>query len=103
MEKMDKSCSLIGYWLSRRFLLLYLPCNELMDFENYFFYYLPTAETAGDSRFGLVEVLYTVNFLLLYLIRFIMSGSPHESQFSIIKVDKTGTGEMLRISFQPST
>ena len=31
-----------------------------------------------------------------------MSTNPFESQFSIIKLDKAGAGEVLRISFQPS-
>lgn len=30
-----------------------------------------------------------------------MSGNPFELQFNVVKLDKTGSGEMIRVSFYP--
>ena len=30
-----------------------------------------------------------------------MSGNPFELQFNVVKLDKTGSGEMIQVSFYP--
>jgi len=62
-------------------------------------------QDGGESGFAKLEIATVIPFsvtCLVLLYRCIITGHLFEPEFVVVKLDKAGAGEVLRVSFEPS-